>query len=217
MKQISTGFLVILAAGMFLFSGNGVWAKDNLSWDEAVANENRTGARKYLGFSPGAQSWDKVISVLKTANAVYKTTYSYQGYTKVLPVIKVNSYSKFSKFGTVKESYLHFTPDRKLYQIVVTWEDAAETKTFNIIKDALDIKYGQPVTPGGIGNRGFRKEYQYKDNEITILLELNTFGFKPTTSLLYTYTPATQEYVNAKKRIDADIKQKNAKKAGTDL
>lgn len=233
MKQITTGFLVILAAGMILFSANDIRAKEQvkehlelssrssvdsggLSWNAAVANENRVKVKKYLGFSPGAQSWDEVVSTLKTAHAVYKATYSYQGYTKVLPVIKVNSYEKFSKFGLVKESFLFFTPDRKLYRILVTWGNTDET--FKILKDALDVKYGQPK----IGKMGAREKYRYAnhgDHEVAILLEHDTSRLfeLPWFALSYTYTPSTQKYLDAKKRIDADIKQKNAQKVGSDL
>ncbi|HHL35427.1 MAG TPA: hypothetical protein ENJ30_13790 [Desulfobulbaceae bacterium] len=197
MKRISAGLLVFLITGMILFS----------------ANETR--AKEYLGFSPGVQSWDEVELTLKTAHAVYETNYSYQGYANILPVIKVNSYKKFNKFGQVKESWLDFTPDRKLYRISVTWEHA--DKTFKILKDALDTKYGQPAIPGGIGNRGFRKEYRYEDREIGILLKFDEFGFEPTTSLIYTYTPATPQYEKGKKMIEDDIKKINAQKAGSDL
>ena len=212
-------YLVALITVIIIFSANNTRAKERLSsggasWDEAVARENQV--KGYLGFSPGEQSWDEVILTLKTANAVYKTTYSYQGYTKVLPVIKVNSYEKFSKLGLVKESFLFFTPDRKLYRILVTWGNTDET--FKILKDALDVKYGQPK----IGKRGAREEYRYannRDHKVAILLEHDTSGLfeLPWFALSYTYTLATQKYLDAKKRIDADIKQKNAQKAGVDL
>jgi len=112
-------------------------------------------------------------------------------------------------------SWLDFTPDRKLYRISVTWMNAA--KTFKILKDALDTKYGQPAVPGGIGNMGFRKEYRYEDHKVTILIKFDGFGFEPTTSLSYTYTPATSEYEKGKKMIEDDIRKKNAQKAGSDL
>lgn len=227
MRQILTGFLVILVAGTILFSANNIRAKENgelssgeLSWNEVVANENgvknRTTIKKYLGFSPGAQSWDEVVSVLKTAHAFYETDYGYQGYSKILPMIKVKSYKKFSTFGLVKESWLEFTPDKKLYRILVTWGNKDEN--FKTLKDALDIKYGEPKT----GKRGFREEYQYAnpgDHGVAILLEHDTSGLfdLPWFALAYTYTPGTQAYLDARKRVDADIKQKNAQKVGSDL
>jgi len=197
MKRIAAGLLVFLIAGMVLFSAN------------------KTLAKEYLGFSPGVQSWDEVVLTLKTVHAVYEDNYGYQGYTNILPSIKVLSYEKFNKFGQITEAWLNFTSDRKLYQVTVTWQRA--NKVFKILKDALDTKYGQPAVPGGIGNMGFWKEYHYKDHDVAILLKLNEFGFEPTTSLSYTYTLATPEFENAKKRIEADIKQKNAQKAGADL
>ncbi len=173
-------------------------------------------AKEYLGFSPGNQSLDEVVLTLKTAGAVFDQNYGYQGYVKNLPVIKVNSYKKFNRFGKVKEAWLWFTPDRKLYRITVTWGEG--DKIFKLLKDALDTKYGQPTIPGGaFQNMGFHKQFKYQDQDIEILLKLNEFGFEPDVTLIYTYTPGTPAFENEKKRIEADIKLRNAQKAGSDL
>jgi len=86
MQRISAGLLVFLIAGLVLFSANNTLAKE------------------YLGFSPGTQSWDEVMLILKSAHAVFKDNYGYQGYANILPIIKINSYEKFNKFRT---PYLH--------------------------------------------------------------------------------------------------------------
>lgn len=196
MQRIAAGFFGVLLIGTVLLSGRPLYAKE------------------YLGFSPGTQTWDEVILTLKSANAVYDPNWGYKGYMD-LPFVKVISYEKFNKFGQVKEAWLEFTPDKKLYRIKVTWENAG--KTFKILKDALDTKYGQPAIPGMVENMGFQKEFYYRDHEIKITLKLNEFGFAPTTTLIYTYTPGTSKFENEKKRIEAYIRQQNARKAGSDL
>jgi len=61
MKRISTGLLMFLIAGSVLF----------------LARE--TLAKEYLGFSPGTQLWNEVVLTLKSAHAVFKDNYGYQG------------------------------------------------------------------------------------------------------------------------------------------
>jgi hypothetical protein len=71
----------------------------------------------------------------------------------------------------------------------ITWSDAGET--FKMLKDALDTKYGA-ASPQGMG---FQKDYKYRDGNVDIVLNRNTFGFgnQQSTSLTYTFTPALQE------------------------
>lgn len=170
-------------------------------------------AGEYFGFNPGQQSRAEVVTLLQEQNASFDTNYGYRGYSKDLPVIKVEHYPTFSKFGSVKEAWLSFTPDKVLYDIDVTWADGGET--FKTIKDALDTKYGSPQISGS----GFRRQFRYRDNQVKITLTRNTFGFgsDQSTSLRYVYQPAVAAVKAMKERIEKDIKQKNAQKAAADL
>lgn len=170
-------------------------------------------AAEYLGLGLGDQTRDQVIASLKKSGARYEDNYGYKGYGGDLPMIKVASFERFNKFGSVREAWLSFAPDKKLYEISVTWSDAGET--FKTLKDALDTKYGA-ASPQG---RGFQQDYKYRDGNVDIVLNRNTFGFgnQQSTSLTYTFTPALQEVRKMKELIEDDIRQKNAKKAASDL
>ncbi|RNA65711.1 hypothetical protein CR163_011110 [Prosthecochloris sp. ZM_2] len=91
---------------------------------------------------------------MKSAGGVFDDNYGYKGYGSDLPIIKVSYYEKFNKFGSVREAWLSFSPDKKLYDISVTWQDAGET--FKTLKDALDTKYGA-ASPQGVG---FQQDYE---------------------------------------------------------
>ena len=170
-------------------------------------------AGEYLGLGLGEQTIDQVKSSLKSAGARFDDNYGYKGYGSDLPIIKVSYYEKFNKFGSVREAWLSFSPDKKLYDISVTWQDAGET--FKTLKDALDTKYGA-ASPQGMG---FQQDYKYRDGNVEIVLNRNTFGFgnRQSTSLNYTFTPALAEVRKMKNLIEEDIKKKNAKKAASDL
>lgn len=170
-------------------------------------------AAEYLGFGLGEQNRDEVIAALKESGARYEDDYGYRGYGNDLAIIKVLSHERFNKFGAVREGWLYFAPDKKLYKMSVTWSDAGET--FKTLKDALDSKYGTATAQG----RGFEHDYKYRDGKVNIVLNRNTFGFgdQQSTSLSYTFTPALQEVEKMKARIEDDIRQKNAAKAASDL
>jgi hypothetical protein len=170
-------------------------------------------ASEYLGLGLGEQTIEQVKSALKAAGAHFDDNYGYKGYSNDLPVIKVFYYEKFNKYGTVKEAWLMFAPDKKLYSISVTWQDAGET--FKVLKDGLDTKYGE-ASPLGMG---FERNYKYRDGNVEIVLNRNTFGFgsDQLTSLSYTFIPALAEVDMMKDRIEKDIKKRNAKKAASDL
>lgn len=170
-------------------------------------------AGEYLGLGLGEQSIDQVKAALKKSGGGFDDNYGYKGYGADLPMIKVSYYEKFNKFGSVKEAWLSFAPDKKLYDISVTWQDSGST--FKTLKDALDTKYGT-ASPKGMG---FKQDYEYKDGGVEITLTRNTFGFgnDQTTSLYYTFTPALAEVRKMKNLIEEDIKKKNAKKAASDL
>ncbi len=179
----------------------------------AIVFTGSASASEYLGLDIGSGTKEGVITNLKSSGAIFEVDYGYQGYANDLPMIKVASYNKFNKYGKIKESWLSFSPENKLYNISVTWSDSG--KTFKIFKDALDSKYGY----GKEGGRGFKKNYTYQDVDTTILLIRNSFGFgdKQTTSLAYVFNPALQKVNDMKKKIDKDIRMKNAAKAGSDL
>lgn len=170
-------------------------------------------AAEYLGLGLGEQTRDQVISSLKKSGARYEDDYGYKGYGNDLPIIKVSSFERFNKFGSVREAWLSFTPDKKLYEISVTWSDGGGT--FKMLKDALDTKYGN-ASPQGMG---FQQDYKYRDGKVDIVLNRNTFGFgnQQSTSLSYTFTPALQGVREMKEMIEDDIRKKNAKKAASDL
>ena len=170
-------------------------------------------ADTYLGFKLGAVLHSEVANQLKTAGAQFSTAYGYKGYGGELPIMKVDSYDIFNRYGSVKEAWLSFTPEKKLYNIAVTWSDTGST--FTTLKDALDSKYGSGVKSG----RGFNHYYEYNDKDIIIVLDRNTFGFGPdqSTGLSYTYRTALPEVDRMKELIEADIRQKNASKAASDI
>jgi len=169
-------------------------------------------AAEYLGLALGEQTHDEVVSKLKEAGARFDTTYGFHGYNE-LPVIKVDDFAKFSKFGRIAEAWLYFAPDKKLFEISVTWFDAGSA--FKTLKDALDTKYGAASHRGD----GFEQNYNYRDGAVSIVLNRNTFGFgeDQKTSLDYTFTPEVDAVKTMKNRIENDIREKNAKKAASDL
>ena len=169
-------------------------------------------ASQYLGLALGENNKDQVSETLKKSGATFETDYGYRGYTD-LSMFKVNSYETFNKFGNVNSAWLNFDPDDKLYQIVVEWADAGST--FKVLKDALDTKYGQASG----GGSGFKQNYNYKDNDVEIILGRNTFGFgsDQKTSIKYTYTPSLKSVSNMKAKIEDHIRKENAAKVASDL
>ncbi len=175
-----------------------------------AAPEARAGA--YFGFVPGKTTWEAALRILRQEGAAFEDDWGYRGYTD-LPFIKVLAYGRFARLGAVREAWLLFGPDRVLYQISVTWGDAGQT--FQLVKDALDGKYGPPEVSGF----GFETRFVYRDGPVRITLLRNTFGFgaDQTTRLDYLYEPALPAVDKAKARIDAHIRQQNLRKAGSDL
>lgn len=178
-----------------------------------ISLANFASAAEYLGLNLGDGKLADIKKQLQTAGASFDAGYGYKGYGNDLPSVKVNSYTRFDKFGRTKDAWLNFTPEKKLYKISVTWFDSGDIyKTF---KDALDTKYGQPRSSG----RGFNKSYEYNDGQVEITLDRNTFGFgnDQKTSLIYTYKPALQEVDKMQALIEDDIRKKNAAKVASDL
>ena len=168
---------------------------------------------EYLGFKLGEQTFEQVKTILEESGGIYDDTYGYRGYSVDLPSIKVVHYPRFSKYGLVKKAFLKFSPNKKLYNLNVTWGDAGET--FQLIKDALDAKYGfMPIT-----KNGFERIVFYTDGNVEIGLLRNEFGFgkNQTTLLSYTYTPQNAAVEDMMKMIDEDIRITNAEKATGDL
>ena len=166
----------------------------------------------YLGLSIGDDK-KTVKETLQKSNASFADSYGYKGYGRDLPMMKVERDALMSKHGSVKEGWLHFTPEGKLYLISVTWHDAGET--YAIIRDVMEQKYGQ----GMVLRMGFETKHTYQDGPVEIELLRNAFGFgtQQTTRLSYTHTPALPAVHQMERRIDADIKQKRLKGSGTDL
>lgn len=177
-----------------------------------ITSYSNSYASEYLGFELGKQTLKQIKTKLKSNNAHFNDQYGYKGYDD-LTMIKVEHYEKFNKFGNVKKAWLHFSPDKKLYKISVEWGDSG--KTFKVLKDALDTKYGSIKSV----KNGFKRAYLYRDKKVDIILERNTFGFgsDQKTKLIYEYLPALYEVKRAKNLIENDIKKKNAKKASADL
>ncbi len=170
-------------------------------------------AKEYLGLDLGVQSISGAKSTIKESGGRYDEGYGYKGYTD-LESLKILQFDRFTKYGTVKDAWLNFTPDKKLYKISVTWSDTGDT--FKLFKDALDSKYGSANRSGS----GFKQNYSYKDgSDVEVVLERNTFGFGPdqTTSLKYTFLPVLNDVNNMKSRIEDHIRKENAKKASADL
>lgn len=170
-------------------------------------------AGEYFGLGLGGMDIEQVKEHFKKTGARFSDNYGYKGHSKKLLVMKVDYYEKFNKFGDVKEAWLSFSPDKKLYEVSVTWRDAGDT--FKTIRDALDSKYGNPETSG----MGFNQDFIYRDKSVDINLNRNTFGFgsEQSTTLIYVFTPALAEVGKMKNLIDEDIRKKNAEKAASDL
>ena len=166
----------------------------------------------YLGLSMGDDK-KTVKETLQKRHAFFDENYGYKGYGRDLPMMKVERDSLMTKHGQVKEGWLHFTPEGKLYLISVTWRDAGET--YNTIRDVMEQKYGQ----GTVLQMGFKTKHTYQNGIVEIELLRNAFGFgnAQTTRLSYTYTLALPAVREMERRIDADIKQKRLKNSGTDL
>lgn len=170
-------------------------------------------AGEYFDLSPGSDTLEQVVTKLKAASASYDATYGYKGYGEDLPSIKVSRYSRFDKLGTVREAWLSFGPDKVLYEIAVRWSDAGDT--FKTLRDALDSKYGAAQAKG----MGFDSSYGYRDGSVSIKLDRSTFGFgeQQSTTLTYEFGPALAKVAEMKRRIEDDIRKKNAAKVGGDL
>ena len=166
----------------------------------------------YLGLTIGDDK-KTIKETLQKRNASFADNYGYKGYGKELPIIKVERDPLMSKHGQVKEGWLHFTPDGKLYMISVTWRDAGET--YAIIKDVMDQKYGR----GNVIVNGFKKTHTYSNGPVEIALHRNNFGFgnAQTTKLSYTHTPSLPSVRKMEVRIDEHIRQKRLKESGSNL
>jgi len=178
-----------------------------------LTSTSMTYAKEYLGLNLGEVTKEQVKKHLKDTGGRFDENYGFKGYANDLPILKIQYYEKFNKFGNVSDAWLSFSPDKKLYQISVTWRDSGEI--FKTMRDALDSKYSDASRSG----RGFNQTYKYQDTNIVISLERNTFGFgdRQKTSLIYIFTPALAEVDKMKSLIEQDIKNKNAKKAAADL
>ncbi|MFK5891788.1 MAG: hypothetical protein QM504_01045 [Pseudomonadota bacterium] len=179
----------------------------------AVVYTNNVFAGEYFGFKLGLQNISQITTQLKKSGASFEPDYGYKGYSNDLRVFKIISLDKFSKYGSLKDAWLSFSPDKKLYKITVTWSDPG--KTFKLLHDALVSKYKRPEESG----TGFVRTYKFKDGDVDFKLVRNTFGFgsRQTTNLEYIFKPALSKVKEMKARIEEDIKNKNAKKASTDL
>lgn len=174
---------------------------------------NSVFAAEYLGLNLGIAKKDEIMQQLTDTGATFDDNYGYKGYSKDLPYIKVSNFDKFTKFGDLNDAWLQFTPSNILYKIEVHYKDAGET--FQVLKDALDSKYGKATVSGG----GFETQYLYKDKKTEIYLLRNTFGFgkDQKTSMMYLWAPSIKEVNKMINTIENDIKNKNAKKASQDL
>ncbi|HDZ1003207.1 TPA: hypothetical protein RRU80_004427 [Klebsiella variicola] len=169
-------------------------------------------ANNYLGLELGTANKESVVNELKKEKASFEDDYGCKGYRE-LPKIKVSSFKIFDKYGRVESSVLSFSPDDKLYSIYVNWWDNG--KSFTLIKDSLDVKYGHPK----VNNQGFKTGYEYKDDDVKIYLIRDAFGFSDSqkTSIEYIFTPVLTSVTEMQGKIDQDIKLNNAKKASQDL
>ena len=168
------------------------------------------GGPEYFGLTINVNSKSDVIKTLKSRNATYNDNYGYKGYSKTLAVIKVINDPLLNTHGVIKDAWLEFTPDDKLYRINVDWRDAG--KTYLIIKDVFDDKYQHQQNT----SRGFVTKHIYHNGDTRITLTRNAFGFRDRqiTSVEYLYTPAMKDVDAMKRKINSDIKQKNIKHKG---
>lgn len=164
-------------------------------------------AGEHLGLDLGGMNRNQVIAHLKKSGAQFRENFGWKGYRNDLPVIKIDHYNVLNRYGPIKLAWLSFSPDQKLYEIYVVWNNTDES--FKTIKDALDAKYPRFSDSLGIAS------YQDVDNNVSIRLVRREAD--QTTSLTYEYSPALAEVNKMKNLIEEDIKKKNAEKAVSDL
>ena len=171
------------------------------------------GGPEYFGLTLNINSKDDVIKTLKARNTNFSSNYGYRGYGKDLPMIKIVNDPLLNNHGVIDEAWLKFTPDKKLYEIVVSWRDAGQTYT--VIKDVFDEKYQHKKNTG----RGFVKSHIYKHGDTKIILTRNAFGFgeNQTTKVSYLHQPSVVDVNKMKAKIDDFIKRQNIKKQGVNL
>lgn len=160
--------------------------------------------KDYISFSLSNQSYEHVIRQLNLFDADFDASFGYRG-SSMLPSIKVKRYSNFEKFGNMKEAWLRFAPNSMLYEIYVTYEDS--DKVFSLLKDGLDVKYN--ILNSQVF--GFNSKFLYRDGSTDISLLRDSFNKNIT--LIYTWTPFTDDVNNMERVVDDQIKMKNANKA----
>jgi hypothetical protein len=170
-------------------------------------------AKNYLSFDLGKITKQEVKKQLKAKSANFESNYGYKGYSVDLPIFKINSYAVFGKYGTVKNAWLHFTPQNVLYKISVTYADSGST--YKVFTDSLTSKYGSGSSFGG----GFNRNTTYQDGDVKVTLARNEFGFgsDQKTTLSYEFRPALSSVKNMRSKIEQHIAAQNAKKAAADL
>lgn len=167
-------------------------------------------AKLYLTFELGKASKNDVMAQLDSAQARYSVDYGYQGYASDLPVIKVNQFEGFAKYGAVNSAWLYFSPDNVLYKISVEYADRGEI--YRVFNDSLNGKYGMASHSGF----GFKKVQTYLDEDTRISLTRDEFGFgnDQKTTLEYEFQPLLPAVSLMRVRIDKIISEQNAAKAG---
>ncbi|MFB6261441.1 MAG: hypothetical protein ABEK42_12380 [Thiohalorhabdaceae bacterium] len=166
----------------------------------------------YFGFRLGETDRDAVMAKLDEREAAYNAAYGYKGFTE-LRKIKVTEYDRFAKYGPLDVAWLAFTPERELYKLEITWNDAG--KTFKGLKDVLDRKYGTGEARGWL----LEETYRYRDDDVTVTLNRSTFspGQDRKTTLTYVYEPATEAVARMKNKIEQSLEAPNPLEAFNDL
>ena len=163
-------------------------------------------AKQVMGLSLGEATFEQVRIQLKNASASFEDDFSYKNSGDTLRMMKVHDFTKFAKYGDVKEAWLYFTPDKTLYKISVTWDDT-ENGVSQRLQSVLDAKYGLTKKYG----MDYGIHYQDSDSDTTIKLWLNKpCGREPATTLMYIYNPLTATVNQAKREIDEAVRRKKA-------
>lgn len=170
-------------------------------------------ATEYLGFDLGSATMDEVVQQIKDSKAKYERLY-YKGHPSC-PLLVVSAYEKFDKFGKVGSSSLVFTRKAVLQSIHIFYDDK-QYKTFKVLKDILDSKYGATdnllseydTVAGG-------QRYVYNTENVCITLRCESVfkrGDERTTTLKYEWMPLQKQVDDARAFVDEAFKKLNNEK-----
>ena len=161
-------------------------------------------ASGWLGLRIGRQSLSQVRTLLADEGAEYEDGLGYKGHSETLPSIQIQHFSNFDQYGEVRDGWLEFASNHKLYNIFVEWTDH-EGETFHQLKKICDRKYGKSSTR----NVGLITVFKYRagDTEITLHRDLIGVDEQHVVSLTLSHLPLKNSVRSAKRKILEKVKR----------